>query len=73
MKSYAPNVIFYTPFINSPNELFSLFWTSSMKELKDIQLRLTKEGVSSFSSNIVYAGDLYDTWRDKMARPTNVT
>lgn len=68
MKSYSPNVIFYYLLINRPNELFSLFWTSSMKELKEIQQRLTKEAVSSFTSNIVYAGDLFDTWRDELAR-----
>ncbi len=73
MNRYSPNLIFYYPLVNRPNEVFSLFWTSTMQELKEVQLRLTKEAVSSFTSNIVYTGDLFDTWRDELARPDNVS
>jgi DNA-binding Lrp family transcriptional regulator len=70
LKKYFPNVLFSYQFINIPNELLSLVWTNTMKELKEIQQRLEKEEtVASIVSNILYTGYIFDTWRDELVRP----
>jgi DNA-binding Lrp family transcriptional regulator len=71
LKTYFPNMIFYWSFSNLPNELLSVFWTNTMKELKDIQQRLVSEEiVESIMPNILYSGYIFDTWRDELIRPT---
>lgn len=70
LKSYFPNLLFSYQFINIPNELLCLVWTSTMKELKEIQQRLEKEEtIVSIVSNILYTGYIFDTWRDELVRP----
>ncbi len=72
MKAYFPNVLFWFPLINIPNEVYSMFWTSTMKELKEIQQRLANERiVSSVSSNILFTGFIFDTWRDELVLPAS--
>ena len=73
MKGFAPNVLLWFPQINIPNELFTVFWTSTMKELKEIQQRLMNERtVSSLTSNILFTGYIFDTWRDDLVDPKNI-
>ncbi len=72
MKGYSPNCLLWFPLINTPNEVFSMFWTTTMKELKEIQQRLTNEKpVLSITSNILFTGYIFDTWRDDLVRPQN--
>ncbi len=67
LKNYFPNTLFYWSFSNLPNELFSVVWTNSMKELREIQQRLAAEKtVASIISNILYTGYIFDTWRDEL-------
>ncbi|MGQ9552377.1 MAG: Lrp/AsnC family transcriptional regulator [Candidatus Bathycorpusculaceae bacterium] len=70
LKTYFPNMIFHWSFSNLPNELLSVFWTNTMKELRDIQQRLVNEvTVESIMPNILYTGYIFDTWRDDLLRP----
>ncbi len=72
MKAYFPNCLMWFPLINVPNEVFSMFWTTTMKELKEIQQKLANEGsFSSVTSNILFTGYIFDTWRDDLVRPPN--
>ena len=74
MKGFAPNAVLWLPPINIPNELFTLFWASTMKELKGIQQRLVNQPiVASLMSNILFAGYIFDTWRDDLVAPQNIT
>ena len=69
MKSYFPRLLFCYQFINVPNELFGIAWTNTMKELRDLQQRLTDENVvSSIVSNILYTGYIFDTWRNDLVK-----
>jgi Lrp/AsnC family transcriptional regulator for asnA, asnC and gidA len=70
LKSYYPNLLFYYPFINIPNELLCFLWTNTMKELKEIQQHLVSEEiVASIVPNILYTGYIFDTWRNELVRP----
>jgi DNA-binding Lrp family transcriptional regulator len=70
LKGYFPNLLFYYPFINIPNELFCFLWTNTMKQLKEIQQHLMSEQiVASMVPNILYTGNIFDTWRDLLVRP----
>jgi DNA-binding Lrp family transcriptional regulator len=70
LKGYFPNLLFYYPFINIPNELLCFLWTNTMKQLKEIQQRLVDEKiVASTVPNILYTGYIFDTWRDNLVRP----
>ncbi len=74
LKTYFPNIVSSLQFINLPNELLCIIWTSTMKELKEIQQRLANEDVvSSVVSNILYTGYIFDTWRDELLRPEGTT
>jgi hypothetical protein len=60
-----PNLLFYWSFSNLSNELMAVVWTNTMKELKEIQERLAKEGIfESIIPNILYVGYIFETWRD---------
>jgi DNA-binding Lrp family transcriptional regulator len=70
LKTYFPNLVTYFQFVNIPNELFCIAWTNTMKQLKEIQQRLTnEESVASVVSNILYTGYIFDTWRDELVCP----
>jgi DNA-binding Lrp family transcriptional regulator len=68
-KKYSPNVLFYWSFSNLSNELFTVVWTNTMKELREIQDRFAaEEAFESIVPNILYVGYIFDTWRDEAAR-----
>ncbi len=74
MKGYSPNCLLWFPLINIPNEVFSMFWTTTMKELKEIQQRLNNEKlISSATSNILFTGYIFDTWRDDLVAPQSTS
>jgi DNA-binding Lrp family transcriptional regulator len=67
LKRYFPTMLFYFSFVNIPNELVIVVWTNTMKELREFQRHLAgEETVASMVSNILYAGYIFDTWRDKL-------
>ena len=66
-NEHAPNVLFAWSFGNLPHRLVSFFWTSTMKELRDLQVRL--QGSKAFRgvmTNVLYTGWIFDTWRDAL-------
>jgi len=64
---YLPNLLYTMTFSNLPGEHLLVTWTRSMKELKELGERIEREGVfESVSPNILYTGDIYPTWRDKL-------
>jgi DNA-binding Lrp family transcriptional regulator len=67
LRKYAPNVLFYWSFVNTPNLVTLTVWTNSMNELASLRENLEKEqGVASIAFNILYKGYIFDTWRDKL-------
>jgi DNA-binding Lrp family transcriptional regulator len=66
-RSHPPNVLFFWSFSNLPGELFTMAWTGTMKELKEIQELFEKqEAFESVVANIVYTGYIFSTWRDEL-------
>jgi DNA-binding Lrp family transcriptional regulator len=69
LGKYMPNLLFSWSFSNIPNELMAVVWTNTMKELKEIQERLTKENLfESIIPNILYVGYIFETWRDDITQ-----
>ena len=67
VKKYAPNVLFYMLFSNLPTFMLCFVWTNTMKELRDIHARLDhEEALDSVVPNVLYAGYIFDTWRDAL-------
>jgi DNA-binding Lrp family transcriptional regulator len=66
-SKYAPNVVFFWLFSNLPNQMICVVWTSTMKELRDLRKSLERKGFfESIIPDILYAGYIFDTWRDKL-------
>jgi DNA-binding Lrp family transcriptional regulator len=71
LGTYMPNLLFFWSFSNLTNELMAVVWTNTMKELKEIQERLSKENLfDAIIPNILYVGYIYETWRDALTEKT---
>jgi DNA-binding Lrp family transcriptional regulator len=67
LRKYTPNTLFYWSFVNVPNVVAYTVWTNSMNELQSLRENLEKEsGVSSIVPNILYTGYIFNTWRDQL-------
>lgn len=67
MKEYSPNLFFFFTFSNLPQFLLGFVWASSMKELQAIRKGLQGEEIlASLVPNILYTGQIFQTWRDKL-------
>ena len=67
LRKYAPNTLFYWCFVNIPNVVTYTVWTNSMNELQSLRENLEKEpGVASIVPNILYTGYIFNTWRDQL-------
>ncbi|MBS7614632.1 Lrp/AsnC family transcriptional regulator [Candidatus Bathyarchaeota archaeon] len=66
-RKYSPNMFFCWGFSNIPNFLLAFVWTSTMKELQSIRRTLEQEEtVQSITSNVLFAGHIFETWRDNI-------
>ena len=67
VRKYSPNVLFSWHFTNIPNHLICFVWTNTMKELRDIREAIQSEKFfESVSTNILFTGYIFDTWRDRL-------
>ncbi|MGD0204041.1 MAG: AsnC family transcriptional regulator [Candidatus Bathyarchaeia archaeon] len=67
LRKYAPNTLFYWCFVNIPNVVTFTVWTNSMNELQSLRENLEKEpNVVSIVPNILYTGYIFNTWRDQL-------
>jgi DNA-binding Lrp family transcriptional regulator len=67
LRKYAPNTLFYWGFVNVPNVVTYTVWTNSMNELQTLREKLEKEpSVASIVPNILYTGYIFNTWRDQL-------
>ena len=65
LRKYSPNTLFFWCFVNIPNTATFTVWTNSMNELQILRESLEKEsGVITVVPNILYAGYIFETWRD---------
>ncbi|UCH57057.1 MAG: AsnC family transcriptional regulator [Candidatus Bathyarchaeota archaeon] len=67
MSGYQPNALFAWRFSNIPDQIVALLWSPSMNKLRELTERMA--GDKTFSSTtpiILYAGNLYETWRDRL-------
>lgn len=69
MEKYSPHPIFFWSYTNLPNQLVGIFWTNTMKQLRDIHQSIQNEDfIESAIPNILYTGYIFDTWRDKLVQ-----
>lgn len=78
MNRYAENGLFVMPLSNLPRFLLFATWTGSMKDTKDLRIRLSNEApFARAAPNVLYTGHMLDTWRDallvKWAGPSDGT
>jgi len=67
LQRYSPHAIHLWSFSNLPNHAICVVWTNTMKKLREILESLQKEPVfQSVNPNILYAGFIFDTWRDRI-------
>ena len=64
-KEYGQKIIIVWFFSNIPDQIFLFFWTSAMKELQELETSLSDK-FESVNVNIIYKGDVYPTWRDRL-------
>jgi len=73
MEKYSPHPIFFWSYSNLPNQLIGIFWTNTMKQLRDIHQSIQNEDfIESAIPNILYTGYIFDTWRDKLVQEKGV-
>lgn len=69
MEKYSPHSIFFWSFTNLPNQLVGIFWTNTMKKLRDVHQSIQNEDfIESAIPNILYTGYIFDTWRDELVQ-----
>lgn len=67
MNRYAENGLFVMPLSNLPRILLFATWTGSMKDTKDLRIRLSNEApFARAAPNVLYTGHMLDTWRDAL-------
>jgi hypothetical protein len=54
-------------FSNIPNYILLLAWSTSSKDLEELQRSIEKEGsVSTVMADILYVGHPFSNWRDEL-------
>jgi len=67
MSEYQPNALFAWRFCNLPDQVVALLWAPSMNKLRELTERMgVDEAFRSTTPIILYAGNLYETWRDRL-------
>ena len=64
-EQYGQKTLFTWTFSTLPNTVILCLWTSSMKELQDVQSSLISDDFESVSINIGIGGKIFPTWRNK--------
>ncbi|MHA2175662.1 MAG: winged helix-turn-helix transcriptional regulator [Candidatus Hodarchaeales archaeon] len=64
-KQFRGRHLFDWQFTNLPNLMISCFWTTSMKEVQEIESYLMKCDIDCVDVTIIVEGMLYSTWMDK--------
>lgn len=68
MSRHSPAVLFFFLFSNQPDTLLLGTWSSTMSEMNELRRRLEREeGVASSIPHILYTGEVYETWRERLA------
>jgi Lrp/AsnC family leucine-responsive transcriptional regulator len=67
MAEYRPNALFAWRFSNFPSQVVGLLWAPSMNKLRELTERMAgDEDLCCTTPVILYAGKLYETWRDRL-------
>jgi DNA-binding Lrp family transcriptional regulator len=67
MTEYQPNALFAWRFSNLRDQVIAFLWAPSMNKLRELTERMGgDEAFNSTTPTILYAGNLYDTWRDRL-------
>lgn len=67
MAEYRPNALCAWRFSNFPSQVIGLLWAPSMNKLRELTERLAgDEDLCCTTPAILYAGKLYETWRDRL-------
>ncbi|UCH90005.1 MAG: winged helix-turn-helix transcriptional regulator [Thermoplasmata archaeon] len=66
MNKYSPRIAFFLPFINIPQRVVAVTWSTSMLDFEQLQKALEgEESIQSTEAHFLYRGGYFDTWRDK--------
>ena len=64
---YQPNALFAWRFISHPSKVVAFLWAPSMSRMRELTVRIGgDEAFSSTTPTVLYAGGLYETWRDRL-------
>lgn len=67
MAEYRPNALYAWRFSNFPGQVVGLLWAPSMNKLRELTERMAgDEDLCCTTPVILYAGKLYETWRDRL-------
>ena len=67
MAEYQPNALFAWRFISHPDKVVAFLWAPSMSRIRELTERIGgDEAFSSTTPTVLYAGGLYETWRDRL-------
>jgi len=66
-RRYGPKIVFPAAFSNLPNFLLLLTWSTSPRDLEELQRSIEKEpSVESVMTDILYCGHACTCWRDRL-------
>ncbi len=64
---YGQGLLFTMILTNFPRFFVAATWTGSMKDLRDLHVRIAQEKVFARAvPNVLYTGKMFDTWRDDL-------
>ena len=67
LKKHGPRIVRPMAFSNLPNFLLFLTWSTSPREVEELQRAIEREDyVDAVMANILYVGYPYDNWRDAL-------
>lgn len=65
-NKYSSNVFWPLAFSNFPNQIACIVWSRTMAELKEFwECFEEEESVKTIVANILYTGQIFDTWKDE--------
>jgi DNA-binding Lrp family transcriptional regulator len=69
VMDHGPKALFFWTFSNIPNVVLLWTWSPTMRELRDLQTQLERrDDLQSVTMNIIYTGEVYETWREALLR-----
>ncbi len=66
-RDYSPRMIMALGYQNIPGEYLLLTWSRTTNDMREFYLKIEGDmRFKSVSANIIFMGEVYPTWRDKL-------